>query len=657
MKTFLVAAATLFLALTTSGSACAQGAPRLAAGQPLPPAELEAYVDGVVHDAMDREHIAGVTVAVVQNGQVVLKKGYGAASLAPLRRVSPDTTLFRLGSISETFTWITLMRQVEADKIRIDAPINLYLPEALQVKDQGYHPPVHVINLMDHSAGFEDRALGHLFERDPDRERSLALYLQKERPRRVHAPGEVSSYSNYGAALAGEAVSYVSGRPFETLVEEQITGPLGLAHTTFREPRPPRAGLAAPMSPALAQDISQGFWWTPSGFIKRPYELIGHAAPAGSASSTAGDMARYMAMLLNNGSLDGVTVFGPKSAQAFRTPIRRTPVGINGWAHGFFQLNLPGNVRGFGHDGATLSFRSSMVLAPSLNLGIFIATNTESGGALTERLPEGVIEQFYASRADGPRPGDPQLTTQRHRYVGHYLSTRRAYAGREAFVDRIISGVDVSITSEGRLVVRDFSGARDWVAEGDPASGRFVSATGADHMVFVMSGDRAVRIIPTDNARSYERTGFWNETSSMLACAILTGLAALMTLAGLAVRNRREFRETSIQRLASLIQSIQGGLWLLGLSLFAVWASGAGDHARVMYEWPGAALWISMGSVFVATLLTMVTAFILPSVWRGGRRVDSWTTGRKFAFSITVLIYIMFSVFLEIWGALSPWAA
>jgi len=69
---------------------------RLTAADPLPPLELEAFADGLIRDAMDREHIAGVTVSVVQNGQVLLKKGYGAASLSPARKVDPDTTLFRI---------------------------------------------------------------------------------------------------------------------------------------------------------------------------------------------------------------------------------------------------------------------------------------------------------------------------------------------------------------------------------------------------------------------------------------------------------------------------------------------------------------------------------------------------------------------------------
>ncbi len=235
---------------TPADVAPAMNGARLAPGAPIPPAELEAFVDGAVRQAMTTDHVAGVEVAVVQGGQVVLKKGYGFAG--PGRRVDPDNTLFRLASISKTFTWIAVMKDAEAGRIRLNTPINLYLPESLQVKDQGFRRPILVRDLMTHTPGFADRALGQLFEDDPRRVRPLTLYLRQERPRRVREPGVIASYSNYGAALAGEASSWVNGKPYADLVEGEITGPLGMTHTTFREPYPARAELPAPMPAALA---------------------------------------------------------------------------------------------------------------------------------------------------------------------------------------------------------------------------------------------------------------------------------------------------------------------------------------------------------------------------------------------------------------------
>ncbi|MBO9559190.1 MAG: beta-lactamase family protein, partial [Caulobacter sp.] len=252
--------------------------PVLSSHAPLPVPDLESDVDGVVRDRMVRDHIAGVTIAVVQNGQVILKKGYGVASLKDGRKVDPDTTLFRIGSISKTFTWIALMNEVDAGRMRLDTPINIYLPEKLQLKDQGKKTPVRLRDLMTHTAGFEDRALGQLFERDPRRERPLDQYLRQERPNRVREPGLLPAYSNYGAGLAGAALANVTGQPFEKEVADQVILPAGLTHTTFRENRPWRDDLPAPMAANLAADLSDGFRWTPLGFQTEAPEFIGHIA-------------------------------------------------------------------------------------------------------------------------------------------------------------------------------------------------------------------------------------------------------------------------------------------------------------------------------------------------------------------------------------------
>jgi CubicO group peptidase (beta-lactamase class C family) len=623
----------------------------------VPPAELEAFVDGVVTDAMAREHIAGVTVSIVQNGQVVLKKGYGFAGLEPQRRVDPDRTLFRIGSISKTFTWIALMKEVEAGRIVLDRPINLYLPERVQVRDQGYSAPVRVRHLLDHSAGFEDRALGHLMERDVDRVRPLELYLRQERPRRVNPPGEIASYSNYGAALAGEAVAYVSGQNFERRVEEAILLPLGMGRTSFREPRAAKAGLPGPMPSNLTGDVSEGYRWTPTGFRARDFEYIGQIAPAGSASSTAGDMSRYMLMLLNGGQLEGVSIYGARSAAAFRTPLRRTPAGINGWAHGFQVIDLSGGYRGYGHGGATLSFMSNMVTVPALGLGVFISTNTESGQDLATRFPDRLVGHFYAAPQTFPRPGSPALLANRQAYEGYYLTTRRSYRGLEEFVGLLTGGTKAKVTPDGRLVTAGGGAVKTWSPEGDASDGRFISGVGADRIAFVMQDGRARAFQGASGAALMERVALGMQPGVLAILAALTGAASLATLGGLFLRNRREFRENAIQSRASLIQNIQAGLWLLSMVLFGLWASKTGDVAQVMYRWPGALLVTASACALVAALLTIATLVTLPAVWRGGRRVDSWSGLRKAFFTVTVMIHVAFVVVLGLWGGLTPWSA
>jgi len=627
---------------------------RLAVGQAVTPAELEAFVDGWMADAMTREHVGGATVSVVQNGQVVLKKGYGFADLDPRRPVDPDRTLFRIGSISKTFTWILLMKEVEAGRIRLDAPINLYLAE--RVRLPGRSREVTVRNLMDHTPGFEDRALGQLFENNPRRIRPLDLYLRQERPGLDRRPGVLSSYSNYGVALAGAAVTFGKGKTFERLVEEDITVPLGMSHTTFREPRPERRGLPAAMPDRLRADVSKGYGWRNAGFVEDDYEYIGQVAPAGSASSTAGDMSRYMLMLLGDGAWNGVTVFGPKAARAFRTPLRRTPEGINGWAHGFMTYDLPGGFRGYGHGGDTIAFHSNMVVIPELGLGVFISTNSEGGAKLVGGLPGVLVRRFYAPPAVFPRPGSAELARSADLFDGVYLTTRRANGGLEGFVGLLIGGVDVNVTPGGRLITSRMGEVKAWVPEGPVREGRFISVTGDERLAFRMGEDRAISFRGGLNVDTAQRAPLTEQIPNLMLAAALTGLAALATFAGLVLRNRREVRQNQIQARAAMVQTMQAGLWIVALLLFAAWGAGATDIQKVMYGWPGALLIAASACALVAAALSLITIAALPAIWQGGRRVDSWTVLRKLAFTVTVLIYTLFSVLLAMNGALEPWS-
>lgn len=620
--------------------------PAWAAPRPIPRDALERLVDGVVADAMAAEHIAGVSVAVVQDGQTVLLKGYGVAGVGPGRPVDPNRTLFRIASISKTFTWIALMKEVERGRVRLDAPVNDYLPQHLKIPDQGFKRPIRVIDLMSHSPGFEDTKLGHLFIEKPEGLTSQAQALAEHRPDRVREPGQVATYSNYGAALAGYIVAQVSGEEYETLVEREILRPLGMNRTTFREPYPPRRGLPSPMPPNLAADVATGFIWGGAGLRPFGFEYSSPTAPAGSASSTAADMARYMQMQLAGGQLGDVRIYGPVTAAAFRTQIRREPPGVNGWAHGFMVRPLPGGRSGYGHGGSLQSFLSNMVLVPDLGLGVFVTTNTSTGRGLVERLPAVIVRSFYAPEVAILRKASP-IRDGEARYAGAYYSTRRAYAGPEKFVDLVTANDAVTVTPDGYLITRIGGQVQSWVAEGAP--GHFRAADSDLGLVFKLDDrGRAVSFAGARGTFTMERAGpalhpglYRGASAAALISALALWIAAFVRQPGLVGR---------AQIIARWVGLVAATLWLVAFGAFASLAVRGADP-RIVYEWPGAAATTASWAGLAAAVSSL--AFLPAAALALRARALSF---RWWLHLLAALAFLIFAALTAARGGLSPWA-
>jgi CubicO group peptidase (beta-lactamase class C family) len=627
-------------------------AARLAPTDPLSAAELETFVDGVTREAMARDHIAGVTVSVVQNGQVVLQKGYGVAGLSPWRAVDPQRTLFRLGGVSRIFTWILVMGQVESGRMRLDGPMNLYLPERLRLPDQGFAHPIRVLDLIDQTDGLEVRDLGQSFERDPARVRPMAQYLAQERPRRVRDPGTLVVESDYGAALAGAAAAEVAGKPFETLVEEKILTPMGLGRTSFKEPYPAREGLPQPLDPGLAADLSDTYEWTAQGLARAPFAFMSQRAPSGSASATAADMARLMELMLARGAFEGRKIYGSAAAEALAA---REPAAVAAWRHGLRQIPLPGGIMGIGLAGDALTSEASLTLAPGLNLGVFIAANTDTGTRLTHDLAGEIVRRFYAP-PPGPPPSGTGLLAARDDLDGAYLDDRRAYGGLEGFVDHLLKTARVKVTDDQHLVLRDSGGPETYIQNGDAANRQLRQDDGPGVLTFLPADGEAKHVIPPLGETVFERTGPLDQVRTLAAFSLVIALISLSALVDVPAAARPSFRESGAQGRARWLQVTQALLWLIAFVLFGAWWLGAGDTVKRMYGWPGLPLIIASSCALVATALAVPILLFTPFVWRGGRRVESWSGGRKLAFTLTSLIFVAYGALLAYWGALAPWS-
>jgi CubicO group peptidase (beta-lactamase class C family) len=269
----------------------------------LEKADLEAFFDGIIPLQLERSDVAGATVLVMKDGKELLKKGYGFADLTKKKPVDPETTMFRLASISKLFTWISAMQLVEQGKLDLDADVNKYLDFRIA---PAFGKPITIRNLMTHTGGFEEEIRDILLT-DPKKATPLREFLIENQPHRIFPPGEVPAYSNYGVGLGGYIVQRVSGQPFEQYVAEHIFQPLVMKHSSFNQP------LAEGLS-SLASDGYRNTTEKPAiGFE------IFSPAPAGGVSSTASDMGRFALALLNGGEWEGHRILKPETAQAMWT--------------------------------------------------------------------------------------------------------------------------------------------------------------------------------------------------------------------------------------------------------------------------------------------------------------------------------------------------
>ena len=210
-------------------------------------------------------------VTVVYGGNVLMSRGYGFADVAKGIPVNPASTLFRPGSVSKLFTWVALMQQIERGKVNMDSDVNQYLDFVIPPFEG---KPVLVSDLFAHTPGMSDSS--GISTDNPAKAEPFTKWMKTHIPKRVWAPGTETSYSNYGAALAGYIVERVSGEPFADYTERHIFQPLGMKSTTFREDLPP----------AMRQRSALGYKFEDGRLIAQPVEYYGVIMPAGSSSAT-----------------------------------------------------------------------------------------------------------------------------------------------------------------------------------------------------------------------------------------------------------------------------------------------------------------------------------------------------------------------------------
>ncbi|HET9888475.1 MAG TPA: serine hydrolase domain-containing protein, partial [bacterium] len=339
----------------------------------------------------------------------------GVANVATRRPVSPDSTIWRIGSISKVFTATAVMQLVDHGEVKLDESVEQYIHRV--AIPHTYPEPVTVRQLLTHTAGFDEIRPG---TQAPTREEVLPLdRFLSDHLVRVRPPGRIIAYSTYGMTLAGEMVEELSGLPIETYFQRNIWEPLGMT----------RASIEFPSS--LQDDIAMGYEMENDSLVAQPWEWY-HTTPASSVNATIADMGRFMLAPLesNGGRRDGNRDDRRQSARilshaAFREMHRQQITmhpSIPGYALGFYE-DYVGDLHILEHGGNMAGFSALMVLIPSENAGFFVVNQFE-GSRLRDDLKWTLLERFYpAARTRRPVPATlPSVAEVRpERFAGQYI--------------------------------------------------------------------------------------------------------------------------------------------------------------------------------------------------------------------------------------------
>ncbi len=242
--------------------------------------DFAGQVDHYLADQMEKDHIPGVSVAVVQNGQIVFAKGYGLANVELLTPAT-DNTVYELMSVSKQFTATAIMMLVEQGHVALDDKINKYLPD---LPDTWNAITVH--QLLSHTSGIPDYVdrpdfwQGVRQDRAPDE----VLKLVRDLPLNFQ-PGTQWHYSNSGYYVLGQIIEKVSGQRYADFLNEHIFKVLGMSSTQVNNLQ------------ALIPNRASGYIWQKNQLQNAEYVSPTQMWAAGAVNSTVTDLAKWDAAL------------------------------------------------------------------------------------------------------------------------------------------------------------------------------------------------------------------------------------------------------------------------------------------------------------------------------------------------------------------------
>ncbi|NOY36857.1 MAG: beta-lactamase family protein [Chlorobi bacterium] len=340
-----------------------------------------AAVDNIFKQFGENRHMPGLVYGVVLDGKLIYSGSFGYANLE--RQITADShSLFRIASMSKSFTAMAILQLRDAGKLNLDDPVSKYIPEMKEITyPTTDSPEITIRHLLTHGAGFpEDNPWGDRQLADTDEE---LLRIIREGITFSNVPGVTYEYSNLGFAILGQVVQRVSGMDFREYTRKNIFQPLGMNATVWEYENAPENILA------------HGYNRVDDSFVNIPLEHHGAFGAMGGLITTIDDFTKYVALHLSAWPPRSGADTGPLKRSSLREmhhpwrfiqlnagfhyPDGRECPVVSAYAYGLHWMKDCNGRVYIGHSGGLPGFGSNWTMMPGYGLAVMSFDNRTYG--------------------------------------------------------------------------------------------------------------------------------------------------------------------------------------------------------------------------------------------------------------------------------------
>lgn len=339
-------------------------------------------IDTYINTKMQELGIPGAALVIVQGDQIVHLKAFGVAD-ASGRMVTPQTPFFT-GSTGKSFTALAIMQLVEAGEIKLDAPVQTYLPW-FRVADAAASATITVRQLLIQVSGLPQSVgqtqLANTDLSDSAIENNVRALATIEL---IAPPGERYEYSNANYNTLGMIIHAVTNQSYETYISKHIFKPLDMKYSFTSKTEAQQNGLAVGY---------QKWFGIPVASPNLPF--VRSSLPAGELTMSAEDFGHYLIAQLNEGRYRDVAVLSPAGIAELHRPSVQMPASTDFYAMGW-EVQHYQDVKVISHNGAVPGYTTGMFLVPEQDLALVLVMNTYSPmlGIRVSRLPASVLRML-----------------------------------------------------------------------------------------------------------------------------------------------------------------------------------------------------------------------------------------------------------------------